>query len=57
MRILHLIDGASPQASPTTLTLLNESLGRLGYAQERVLLMGARPCGPRPNPRESATRR
>jgi len=40
MRILHLIDGSSPQASPTTLALLNESLGRLGRIEERVLLLG-----------------
>jgi hypothetical protein len=40
MHVLHLIDGASPQASATTLALLAESFGRLGHAQESLMLLG-----------------
>jgi len=43
MRVLHLIDGSSPQANSTTLALLKESLGRGGTAPHHTLLMG----GPR----------
>ena len=41
MRILHLIDEASPQATGTTLALLAESLGRLGHIDQHVLLLGS----------------
>lgn len=42
MRILHLIDAASPQACPTTLSLLGEAMGRLsgGDVQQQVMLLG-----------------
>lgn len=40
MRVLHLIDAASPQATATTLALLAESLGRLGRGEQAVLLLG-----------------
>lgn len=42
MRILHLIDAASPQACPTTFALLADSLGRLGHTEQRVLLLGGK---------------
>lgn len=40
MRVLHLIDAASAQASSTTLAMLADSLGRLGDIEERVVLLG-----------------
>ena len=40
MRVLHLIDQASPQASGATLQLLSEPLGRMGRVDQRVLLLG-----------------
>src|SRR5690242_14297118 len=40
MRVLHLIDAASPQASPTTFAMLADSLGRLGHTEQEVLLLG-----------------
>lgn len=40
MRVLHLIDAGGPQASPTTLALLEASLGRLAAVDQRVLLLG-----------------
>ena len=42
MRILHLIDAASPQASSTTLALLNESLRDPGQHEQVLLLLGGR---------------
>ena len=42
MRVLHLIDGSSPQATATTLALMAQSLGRLGHIDQRVLLLGGR---------------
>ena len=45
MRILHLIDAASPQASSTTLALLDQSLGRLGHIDQHALLLGGTPLG------------
>ncbi len=42
MRILHLIDAASPQASPTTLALLNVSLRAPGEHEHVLLLLGGR---------------
>lgn len=43
MRVLHLIDAASPQARPTTLALMASSLGRLGDVDQAVVLLGGRP--------------
>ena len=43
MRILHLIDAASPQAASTTLALLEQSLGRLGHTDQHTLLLGGTP--------------
>jgi len=43
MRILHLIDAASPQAASTTLALLDQSLGRLGHTDQHALLLGGTP--------------
>ncbi len=40
MRVLHLIDSSSVQATPVTLALLEASLGRLGHTDQRVLLLG-----------------
>lgn len=40
MRILHLIDADSPQATPTTLAMLGDALGRLGAIEQRVYLLG-----------------
>ncbi|MCX5660909.1 MAG: glycosyltransferase [Planctomycetota bacterium] len=40
MRVLHLLDDSSPQATGATLALLHESLGRLGHTEDRVLLLG-----------------
>ena len=43
MRILHLIDADSPQATPTTLAMLGDALGRLGAIEQRVYLLGGAP--------------
>lgn len=43
MRVLHLIDAASPQSRPTTLALMASSLGRLGEVDQAVALLGGRP--------------
>ena len=43
MRIWHLIDAVSPQATATTLALLRESLGRPAEADQRVILLGGSP--------------
>ncbi len=40
MHVLHLIDAAGPQATPTTLALLSASLDRLGHIGQRVMLLG-----------------
>jgi hypothetical protein len=40
MRILHLIDAVSPQASSTTLAMLADAQGRLGHITDRVALLG-----------------
>lgn len=40
MRVLHLIDGSSPQATATTLALMAQSLGRLGHIHQHTLLLG-----------------
>ncbi len=40
MRVLHLIDAVSPQATSTTLAMLADAQGRLGHVQERVALLG-----------------
>lgn len=40
MRVLHLVDQASPQATPTSLALLGDALGRLGDLEQSVLLLG-----------------
>jgi|GEM_PF-1455355 len=40
MRVLHLIDAVSPQASSTTLAMLTDAQGRLGHVTERVALLG-----------------
>lgn len=40
MRVLHLIDAASPQACPTTLALLSEAIGRLIDVEQHVVLLG-----------------
>ncbi len=40
MRVLHLIDAASPQACPTTLALLGAAAGRMAGVAERVVLLG-----------------
>jgi hypothetical protein len=40
--VLHVIDAASDQATPTTLALLAEALGRLGDVRQHVLLLGGR---------------
>ena len=40
MRVLHLIDAASPQATRTTLAMLADALGRLGQVEQQVLLLG-----------------
>ena len=52
MRVLHLMDEASPQSTGPTLAVLAGSLGRLGHVEQRVLLLGgprlermARRCG------------
>ncbi len=42
MRILHMIDQASPAATGTTLALMANPLGRLGAIDQRVLLLGGR---------------
>lgn len=40
MRILHLIDAVSPQATSTTLAMLADAQGRLGHVDETVALLG-----------------
>ena len=40
MRILHLIDAASPQVNSSTLALLAASQNRLGQTQQEVVLLG-----------------
>ncbi len=40
MRVFHLIDAASPQATATTLALLCESLRRSAGVDQRVILLG-----------------
>lgn len=40
MRVLHLIDAVSSQASSTTLAMLADAQGRLGHVHERVALLG-----------------
>lgn len=40
MRIVHLIEGQSPQATPTTLAMLATAMGRLGSIEQHVLLLG-----------------
>lgn len=40
MRLLHLLDDTGPDLSGATLALLQESLGRVRDAHERVLLLG-----------------
>ncbi len=40
MRVLHLLDAASPQSTGTTFALLTESLGRLGHFDQQVVLLG-----------------
>lgn len=40
MRIWHVIDAVSPQATTTTLALLRESLGRAAGVEQRVILLG-----------------
>ncbi|MEX0777815.1 MAG: glycosyltransferase [Phycisphaeraceae bacterium] len=40
MRVLHLIDGSSPQATPVTLALIQASLRKLGQARQHLLIMG-----------------
>ncbi len=42
MRVLHLIDASSPQATATTLALMAQSLGRLGDTDQHVFLLGGR---------------
>lgn len=42
MRVLHLIDAASDQATATTLALLGVSLGRLEGVDDHLLLLGGR---------------
>lgn len=42
MRVLHLIDASSPQATAATLALLDQSLGRLGDMEQRTLILGPR---------------
>lgn len=40
MRILHLLDAASPQARGTTLAFIATSFGRLGHIEQHALLLG-----------------
>ena len=40
MRVLHLIDAVSPQATATTLALLAESLGQTDHVQNHPVLLG-----------------
>ena len=40
MRVLHLIDAVSPQATSTTLAMLSDAQGRLGHVEDRVALLG-----------------
>lgn len=43
MRIWHVIDASGPQATATTLELLNTSRGRLGRIDERLIMLGGSP--------------
>src|SRR5687768_8224897 len=40
MRVLHLVDAASPQAGSATLALIADALGRTGGVEQRVVLLG-----------------
>jgi glycosyltransferase involved in cell wall biosynthesis len=45
MRVLHLIDAASPQACPATLALMGEAIGRTPGIEQEVLLLGGAALG------------
>lgn len=44
-QVLHVIDAASPQATPGTLALLADALDRLGDVRQHVLLLGSSRMG------------
>lgn len=40
MRVLHLIDTASPQACSTTFAMIGDAFGRLGSIEQKIALLG-----------------
>jgi len=40
MRVLHLLEQSSSQATAMTLSLMSQSIGRLGHVDEQVVLIG-----------------